>query len=333
MQIFSFFCGPGGLDTGFHKARAGFETAAATDVDEEALKTFKLNHSKAQTFQADLLTAETSEIVARCLRLKSNGKPIGVIGGPPCQAFSVSNVYQREDDPRRRLPEKYAAILKALNSEAGLSFFLFENVPGLLGHRHRARYEQFKKLFTDAGFKVWEALLDAQDYGVPQQRPRAFIIGINQKLHPGVEWKPPRKLKKHKTVRDAIEGLPEPVPFRKGITREDIPFHPNHWCLAPKSKKFSGKSDLTPGQAFGRSFRTLEWDEPSWTVAYGHREVHVHPNMKRRLSILEAMLLQSFPKNYELTGTLSAQIRLVSDAVPPDLAKAIAKSLARSLKL
>ena len=77
----------------------------------------------------------------------------------------------------------------------------------------------------------------------------------------------------------------------------------------------------------GRSFRVLSWNEPSWTVAYGHREVHVHPNGNRRLSIYEAMLLQSFPKSYKLTGNISNQVRLISEAVPPKLAFCIAKSI------
>lgn len=81
----------------------------------------------------------------------------------------------------------------------------------------------------------------------------------------------------------------------------------------------------------GRSFRTLSWDKPSWTVAYGHREVHVHPDGHRRLSVYEAMLLQTFPKSYRLTGNISAQIRLVSEAVPVRLAWHIALSIKRSL--
>ena len=78
---------------------------------------------------------------------------------------------------------------------------------------------------------------------------------------------------------------------------------------------------------WGRSFRTLSWNEPSWTVAYGHREVHVHPDGKRRLSMLEALLLQGFPARYELRGTLTDQIRQVSDSVPPPLAAALATGL------
>src|SRR5262249_46639336 len=89
---------------------------------------------------------------------------------------------------------------------------------------------------------------------------------------------------------------------------------------------------LKPGTALGRSFRMLEWDKPSPTIAYGHREVHVHPNGRRRLSVYEALLLQGFPSEYELVGSLSAQISQVSEAVPPPLARAIAGSIQRQIE-
>ena len=76
---------------------------------------------------------------------------------------------------------------------------------------------------------------------------------------------------------------------------------------------------LEPGDSRGMSFRVLSWDKASYTVSYGHREVHIHPSIRRRLSILEAMRLQGFPDSYELNGTFSQQVQLVSDALPPPL--------------
>ncbi len=96
--------------------------------------------------------------------------------------------------------------------------------------------------------------------------------------------------------------------------------------MVPRSEKFSN-GIMEQGRVIGRGFRVLSWDEPSWTVAYGHREVHIHLNGKRRLSIYEAMLLQSFPESFRLTGNISAQIRLVSEAVSPRLAWHIALSI------
>lgn len=323
--LLSLFCGPGGLDEGFR--RAGFTTVLAIDNDEECVNTFSENHREAVVKQADiskLSVADLNEL------LGYEVDPIGVLGGPPCQSFSVSNVYQREDDPRHRLPEAYGDLLRELNTRNPISFFVFENVPGLLGKKHRHRYEDFKDRFSKAGFRVFEKLLDARDYGVPQVRPRIFVVGINRDLFPRASWSPPEPKRNTPTVRDTIGGLPEPVFNGRGLDPKTFPEHENHWCLVPRSKKFSN-GKLEQGQMHGRSFRTLSWDEPSWTVAYGHREVHVHPEGHRRLSIFEAMLLQTFPREYRLTGNMSAQVRLVSEAVPPLLAQQIAESIRNSL--
>ncbi len=326
--MLSLFCGAGGLDEGFRQA--GFSTALALDVEQEAINTFLLNHPGAKAWRrdiSDLAVQDLDELLGRRM------EPVGVLGGPPCQGFSVSNVHQRDDDPRHSLPEAYAALLTALNRRRPISFFVFENVAGLLGRKHAARYERFKELFADAGFEVKDRLLNAADYGVAQERPRILIVGVNKELHPTADFQWPEPEHTTRTVRDAIGGLPEPRLNAPGLDPETFPIHPNHWCLVPRSSKFASKDSLVEGQAWGRSFRTLAWDRPSWTVAYGHREVHVHPSGQRRLSIYEAMRLQSFPEHYRLTGNMSAQIRLVSDAVPPRLAWHLACAIRRALGL
>jgi len=329
-KLLSLFCGPGGLDEGFKEA--GFSTKIAFDIDQECVNTFNRNHSDgkniAHKFDLRELTPDAIYKLAG-----DDFSPVGVVGGPPCQSFSVSNVHQSDDDPRHSLPGTYARLLKKLNEKRPISFFLFENVPGLLGERHRHRYEQFKKLFRAAGFKIYENTLNAKNYGVPQERERVFIVGINKKLHPNAEWKWPETLEKIHTVRDAIGALAEPVFNEKGLDPSSIPVHPNHWCMVPRSDKFTTKGALPEGGSWGRSFRTLKWDEPSWTVAYGNREVHVHPKGHRRLSMYEAMLLQSFPHHYVLTGNISAQTRLVSEAVAPRMAWHLAVAIRRCLDI
>ena len=326
-SLLSLFCGPGGLDQGFKEA--GFHTSLAFDIDDESVKTFGRNHTESAAFVRDI-----NELTLDELDELNEGifAPTGVIGGPPCQSFSVSNVHQKDDDPRHKLPETYARLLKQLNIRNPISFFLFENVPGLLGNKHIEKYNEFKMLFDDAGFDIFEAQLNAKHYGVPQDRPRVFIIGINKEKHADKEWVPPEKKSRLKSVKSAIWGLPEPVYNERGLDPETFPVHPNHWCLVPRSKKFS-EGRLEEGQMFGRSFRTLRWSEPSWAVAYGHREVHVHPNGHRRLSIYEAMKLQTFPDSYVLTGNMSAQIRLVSEAVPVKLAWHLAQSIRQALDI
>ena len=100
--------------------------------------------------------------------------------------------------------------------------------------------------------------------------------------------------------------------------------------MYPRSRKFTdGTLIKKPRQ--GRSFRVLDWDKPSLAVAYGNREIHVHPEAHRRLSVYEAMLLQGLPESYELLGTLSDQFRQISDAVPPQIAKALGDAIYATL--
>lgn len=254
--------------------------------------------------------------------------PRGVIGGPPCQAFSMGNVTNNhQSELRRELPARYALIIKELNQEFDLDFFVFENVRGITFAKYRRDFARFKGLFEDAGFTIFEGLLDAQYYGVAQKRPRVFVVGWNEKRF--ADWnftfpEPWRSTPLH--VDDKIRDLPPPAYFKRGLRPEEIPHRPNHWTMQPKSKRFQDGSLLEP-QGKGRSFRVLAWNEPSATVAYGHREIHIHPSGKRRLSIYEAMLLQGFPEDYVLTGTLSDQVRQVCDAVPPPLASALARQV------
>ncbi|MDO8617086.1 MAG: DNA cytosine methyltransferase [Dehalococcoidia bacterium] len=324
LPLLSLFCGPGGLDLGFEQS--GFRSLLALDIDPVAIDTF--NWNRRHTFPPpgrvqDLAAADPELILARWKDAAAGLRPVGIIGGPPCQAFSVSNVHKLEDDPRARLPYSYAGILAAFNRRYGLDFFVFENVAGLANTRHSASLEAFMYEFAGAGFTVTSFFLDSASFGVPQHRNRMFIVGLNRERFNVSDFTAPSEQPRRITVRETIGHLPEPAYFSRGLRRDDIPYHVNHWCLNPRSPKFHNGA-LRPGEMIGRSFRTLQWDEPSWTVAYGHREMHVHPNGKRRVSIYEAMLLQGFPAHYELRGNLTDQIRQVSDAVPPPLAKALA---------
>lgn len=329
LPVVSLFSGSGGLDEGF--VQAGFSPVLAMDNDRAACQTFERNHPRIRILRKDLSQAVNGYVIERLSELPSGARPVGVIGGPPCQAFSLSNVHKRSDDPRLRLPGNYAHILAELNKHDGLDFFVFENVLGLRNKAHSDLFDYFKKLFASAGFTIFEGELDAQDFGVAQVRKRVFVVGFNTRKYKVPRFDFPKgNPRQRRTVREIIASLPQPVFFERGMCAGDVPFHPNHWCLKPKSKKFFN-GFLKEGDVKGRPFRVLEWDKPSWTVAYGHREVHIHPSCKRRLSIYEAMLLQGFRPDYVLVGTLSDQIRLVSDAVPPPLAKALAESVLKVL--
>lgn len=330
LPVVSLFCGPGGFDVGF--AQAGFSPLLAIDLERAACNTFKRNHPLATVIERDLSTVSRGFVINQLHKLGVDAVPCGIIGGPPCQAFSLSNGHKTDDDPRAELPRHYAKLLKELNSEYQVDFFVFENVIGLKHSRHNSAFEQFKRLFAAAGFSLFEGELDAVNFGVAQVRKRVFVVGFNRDKYPNLKFSfPVNGDQARLTVRDKIGHLPPATLFQRGLSPEAIPHHPNHWCMQPRSIRFTNGT-LKQGEIKGRPFRVLRWDEPSWTVAYGHREVHIHPSGERRLSVYEAMLLQGFPPDYVLCGTLSDQIRMVSDAVSPPVAKALATSIREALR-
>lgn len=324
IPVVSLFCGPGGMDLGFRQEN--FRTILAIDDIQAAVNTYNWNTPDVAV-KEDIQIISSNRIVEMVKKASTNFTPRGVIGGPPCQSFSTGNVNKKKRDPRDKLGQEYARILKALNDEFELDFFVFENVLGLKASRHKRRKGMIFRTLEKAGFNLSEHVLDASDFGVPQKRRRLFIVGINLKKFPLLRFTAPAAtVKTPLTVRDTLGQLPAPTFFRRDLTSKDISHHPNHWAMNPKSAKFS------TGEGFnGRSFRKLDWDKPSWTVAYGNREVHVHPTGTRRLSVFEAMLLQGFPKTYELRGTLSEQITQISDAVPPPLAAAVARAIMNTI--
>jgi len=323
--VISLFCGAGGLDYGFRQA--GFQTILACDNAPAAIRTYNFNARRRIATLLDLATAKGRDLIELIENSAPSISPIGVIGGPPCQGFSQGNVYADPNDPRNKLPFKYAEILAELNERYSLKFFIFENVKGLANKKHAHRLARLKSCFKSAGFNVYEKQLNAKSFGVAQSRPRLFLVGLNSKLYSHVDFPFPEGASPRLTVKDAIGGLPDPVFFARTLKLSDRSFHPNHWTMMPKSAKFGVNFKNS-----GRSFRVLSWEEPSPTVAYGNREIHIHPNGTRRLSILEAMLLQGFPQSYRLMGTLSEQVTQVSNAVPPPIARALAGAIKKTIQ-
>lgn len=320
LPLVSLFCGAGGLDHGFHQA--GFSTILAYDSSVAAVNTYNLNHPGSVARCADLSKMTPKKLIAAMESSVLKAKPVGVIGGPPCQGFSCGNAFANPDDERNALPFKFARLLKALNERYSIDFFVFENVMGLMAHKHLPRFKRIRSAFQRAGFTLYQQTLNARDFGVAQVRHRLFLVGLNTKIYNGSTFEFPNGTPERPTVRDIISGLPSPTFFLRGMTAPANAHHPNHWTMMPKSPKFQ-----TGQYSLGRSFKRLAWDAPSPTVAYGNREVHIHPDGGRRLSVYEAMLLQGFPSRYRLSGHLSDQITQVSNAVPPPLARALAEHI------
>jgi DNA (cytosine-5)-methyltransferase 1 len=272
-QLLSLFCGAGGLDAGF--AEAGFETVFAVDNCADAVASFNHNAGHEVAVKRDLASLTGEKFLEL---IPKTAKPIGLIGGPPCQGFSRGNVCSTPNDPRNLLPYRYADLLASANERYGLDFFVFENVAGLLGPKHAQRFGRIVERLRGAGFKVFHRDLDAKAFSVPQRRRRLFVVGLNEKRYPDVEFEFPKGNEKRVTVGDVLRDLPAPMFFSRGLLPEQVAHHRNHWTMVPKSRKFKGGIATD-----GRSFKRLKWDEVSPTVAYGHREVHVHPDGTRRL--------------------------------------------------
>ena len=326
-RIVSLFSGAGGLDLGFHQA--GFEVAFAVDRMSAAIETHRHNFPDTDSIAADLVTLTPSGVLKHLASVLKDGEAIGVIGGPPCQGFSRANVKSVADDPRNMLPLLYLEIVEGLQKRYDVQFVLFENVMGIRDSKHSLTFRGILSRFEDLGFKPNVAEHSALNFGVPQSRNRVVISGFKDATA-GASFAPKHVSSAGLTVRSAIENLPEPTLFRRGLQPSQIVHHENHWTMRPLSKRFSAPDAVGPQPT--RSFRRLAWDKPSPTVAYGHREIHVHPNGKRRLSIFEAMLLQGFPTSFVLKGTLSEQVEQISNAVPPPLARSIAAAIVSALK-
>lgn len=326
-KIVSLFSGAGGLDLGYHDA--GFRLIFAIDSSPSAIKTHKRNFPGTTSIAADLVELRPKGVLRHLDELLSPDDSIGVIGGPPCQGFSRANTGSAANDPRNRLPLLYLEIVEALQKKYDVQFVLFENVLGIRDTKHSVVFRGILSKLRAIGLHAGVAEYSALDFGVAQTRSRV-IISCSSSPEVAKAFAPTKIPRNNLTVRSVIGGLPQPAFFSRDLTPEAIPRHPNHWTMRPVSKRFT---DPDGERRPGRSFRRLAWDKPSPTVAYGHREIHVHPDGRRRLSIYEAMLLQGFPPEFVLEGTLSAQVDQVSNAVPPPLARALAYATKEALEL
>ena len=171
----------------------------------------------------DLSTARGEDVIKRLDKKQLPAPPRGVIGGSPCQSFSKGNVHFKADLIRHTLPRRYAAILKTLNEHYKLDFFVFENVRGITSKKHLETFGEFKQLFSDAGFSLSEGLLDALQFGVPQRRPRVFVVGLNRKRFGDAKFVfPTGNPQECRSVASVLKGLKEPAIFERGMNSVDF---------------------------------------------------------------------------------------------------------------
>jgi DNA (cytosine-5)-methyltransferase 1 len=323
--VVSLFSGAGGLDLGFRQA--GFKIGIAFDSSASTIATHRHNFRRTKAVHADLVEIGAAGVLADVATVVPAGNEIGIIGGPPCQGFSRANRSVLHDDPRNHLAGLYVEIVRELRKNFAVRFVVFENVLGIRDQRNRPTYQALVDGLTAEDLEVSQFELCAADFGVAQRRRRVVVVGVDGAASPVSE---PRTSRRSLTVRDAIGSIRlEPAFFEPNLDPAKFEEHENHWTMRPVSKRFS-----QPGGARvdGRSFKRLEWTKSSPTIAFGHREIHVHPDGHRRISIYEALLLQGFPRSFVLKGNLSEQAEQVSNAVPPPMARSIATAVYQSLR-
>ena len=340
------FAGAGGLGSGL--VEAGFRVVAANEYDPVFGETYQQNHSDTEVVVGDILD---SAVRSRILRV-SKGVDL-VAGGPPCQGFSTVGS-KREHDPRNRLFYSFVEIVERLQPRA----VLFENVSGFRRMYGGRAYHALVESLHTLGYATHHQILNALNYGVPQSRDRAFVIGFRDSApfqFPSATHGPGGLLGElpYLTLADALSDLPliqsgevglkyakrsqnsYQAKMRQGVRRLTEHEGPNHGEKLAKMMSFVGvggtiadvPEELRPRSYFANTYSRLWWDRPSTTVTrnFGTPSSSrcIHPFADRGLTTREGARLQSFPDWYKFRGTRTEKNLQIGNAVPPLLAEAL----------
>lgn len=350
-KILDLFSGAGGFSLGLDRLKE-FETKIGVDYDKHAANTFQKNFPNATGICGDL---KDNDLKVHIVKLSKKEKINMIIGGPPCQGFSLKGKNLGLDDPRNYLFLEYLNLVEAIRPE----IFIIENVKNMVSSGNKYFINQIKTQFSELGYIVEYGILNAYDFGVPQKRERAIIIGSLKQCIPL-----PKPLNINKvTVRDAIydlaylnsgegsnvsEYINEATCLYQESLRGDKLYHhiaTNHSEVAlnklkmipPEGDKSSLPEHLHGKQKFSTTWSRLEWDKPSPTIdtrfdtpSNGRNS---HPFLHRSITPREAARIQSFPDNFIFTGPKGAICRQIGNAVPPLLSEALGKHILKELSL
>ena len=344
MNVIDLFSGCGGLSKGFMDA--GCDVMLGVDIDQAALNTFELNHPGAIGLNGSLADAPTFNRMKEIIGTRSVDL---IVGGPPCQGFSLTGP-RNFDDERNKLYLSYIKAVKLFRPKG----FIIENVPGMATLYKGEVKDEILKRFTRMGYNIKCKVLCAADYGVPQIRRRLVFIGIRKEYGEASFPKPILSPDRYITSREAIDDLPSLVdtlgeevstyeriartPYQK-LMRGKCDVLTNHTATAHKDfvvrvisqvPEGGNYKDLPEGVGEHRKFH-MAWTrcdghKPSRTIDTGHRN-YFHYEYNRIPTVRESARLQSFPDNFVFTGTRTQQYRQVGNAVPPMLGCALAKHL------
>ncbi len=347
MKIIDLFSGVGGLSLGFEWN--GFEPVVAIDFWEDAIKTYNHNRKDKIGISMDI-TKFNDQLLPNILK---EHKIEGIIGGPPCQGFStarLSNASEKIFKINENRNHLYLEFFRAVDIVRP-KFFLIENVRGLVTTNGGAFVTDIKARFGQIGYNVNSQILNASDYGVPQNRQRVFFIGLQDG-----EFDFPEKLGHKITSKDAIGDLiesteaatqkyssPSKTQFqrlmrngKKTIKNHEVTIHNEQTANVISMVPDGGNIKSLPREyweirKYNKAFQRMNSELPSNTIDTGHRN-YFHYEANRIPTARESARIQSFPDSFEFLGTKGSQYKQIGNAVPPLIAKVLAEKIKTYLK-
>lgn len=365
-SIFSFFSGLGFLDLGFEKTE-GFDLVYVNEYIKEFVDSHKYSRQKMSlplpkygydvSSVIEYLDEEKSSGLSKMIASeREEGKLIGFIAGPPCPDFSVGGKNRGQHGENGKLSKVYVDMIIDQQPD----FFLFENVKGLWRtKKHREFFDELKRQLHSQGYVTTEKLMNARWFGVPQDRDRIILLGFKKELlkddvlqqsvdgelnEADFNWLKEAKYTNEQVksftwptmddfetngLRQKPENVPEDLTVEHWFKKNDVANHPNGNDFFQPRAGLAKFEVIPEGDDKKKSYKRLHRWRYSPTCAYGNNEVHLHPYLPRRISVAEAMSLQSLPKEFELppTATLSAKFKMIGNGVPFVLSKSIANTL------
>ena len=339
--VLDLFCGCGGLSLGFEKA--GYDVLLGIDIWEDALTTYRYNHKN-----SDVLCADLSILSPETVKEKIKGEKVDVIiGGPPCQGFSVAGKRIIEDK-RNELYKSFVRMVDYFKPKA----FVLENVPNILTMGNGIIKDAILSDFESLGYTVVTKVLMASNYGVPQNRRRAIFVGMLD----GKKYEYPEPtVEVPVTSWDAISDLPEdsvedgasyvsaPLSdyqklMRKnssGIYNHEITIHTEKTqeiiAMVPDGGNYKDLPiELQQTRKVHIAWTRLNSKKPSITIDTGHFH-HFHYLYNRVPTVRESARIQSFPDDFVFLCGKTSKLKQVGNAVPPILAEVIATKLKEML--
>ena len=326
LRYIDLFSGAGGFSLGFDNK--GFQNVFSIDIEPNFCKTYKYNFSNHQLIEKDICELSDSEIEY----LKNSQNVDVVIGGPPCQGFSIAGNIGRKfiDDPRNRLFKEFVRVVKVIKPK----FFVMENVARLYTHNKGETRKEIIKDFERLGYKVDCKILNSADYGVPQVRKRVIFIGSKESEK--IEF-PTKEIDNYISVKEALSSYPK-------LESGEESAIPNHIAMSHSEQMLNKMSYVTDGgdrneipvkirptSGDVRKYIKYASDKPSVCVTGDMRKIF-HYEQNRALTVRELAKLQSFPDDFIFKGNRISQQQQVGNSVPPKMAEAIAKIIIKMSK-